>query len=124
EESLSYPPNRGAKLRSVLCLSQGGDFMLRFLLSLVAFFISASLYAEILPTAYDQALKSNVPLLIGVGHDPVAPKGWVSCRVASFDKAIDGDQVVLIPSGGSMWRVKVEGDLETSVTAIRQSWEF
>jgi hypothetical protein len=98
--------------------------MLRFLLSIVAFFISASLYAEDLRTAYDQALKSNVPLLIGVGHDPIAPKGWVSCRVASFDKANDGDQVVVIPSGGSMWRVKVEGDLETSVAAIRKSWEI
>jgi hypothetical protein len=98
--------------------------MFRFLLSIITFFVSASLYAADLSTAYDQALKNDVPLVIGVGHDPVAPQGWVSCRVDSFERANDGDQVVVIPSGGTMWRVKVEGDLETSVAAIRKSWEI
>jgi hypothetical protein len=98
--------------------------MLRFTLSLVAFLVSTSLYAQDYATAFAQALKNNVPLVVGVGHEPTAPSGWASCRVASFDKAQDGDLIVLIPSEGSMWRVEVKGDLETSVASIRQSWQL
>ncbi len=98
--------------------------MIRFLLSVSAFVASSPVHALDYAAAFQQALQNNVPLVVGVGHEPTVPSGWVSSKVAAFDKMDNGGQVVLIPSNGSMWRVEVFGDLETSVAAIRTSWEI
>jgi hypothetical protein len=85
--------------------------------------LSGSVSADEYVRMFHKALKENTPLVLGVGFTPEVPTWCGTCYsgpVTSFDKAKDGDLVILIPFEGQMHRVWCKPE---EIQSVRKSWE-